>query len=230
MRSCFLSPPSSVLSVIISLILSTASQPLSSSSLHPTNQRNALQSINLSVFTSLYSLTTSPFFIITSYQLTNGEIIRSRQLAKTWEQIWRQRRGVVGEVKEFLGQSVTAMSDGLKKSNSFQWQYFSWQQNCPRCMVQFTSIRRSDNWQQWEGRGGLGGEEEGGDQGRPCPVSSRVPVYAQGTTLSWWVLQNQSPRCRMSNFTVELDCVQNRYLGLAFDPSPSHHPHPVTHN
>lgn len=123
---------------------------------------NALQSLNLSVFASTYSIAFSPFLDITSYQLTNVEIIRSRQLAETWEQNWRQRRGVVGEVKEFLGQSVTAMSSGFKKSNSFQWQYSSWQQNCPRCVVQFTSIRRSDNWQQWEGRGGLGGDEEEG--------------------------------------------------------------------
>lgn len=90
----------------------------------------------------------------------------------------------------------------------------------------------SDNWHQWEWRGGLGGEERGGDEGRPRPVSSRVPVWAQGTTLSWWLLQNQSPRCRMSNFTVELDCVQNRYLGLAFAPShlPPPTPHPAAHN
>lgn len=42
-----------------------------------------LQSLNLSVFASIYSIAISPFLDITSYQLTNSEIIRSRQLSET---------------------------------------------------------------------------------------------------------------------------------------------------
>lgn len=44
---------------------------------------NALQYLYLFLLTSLYSLATFLFFVITSYELKNGEIIRSRQLAKT---------------------------------------------------------------------------------------------------------------------------------------------------